>query len=392
MQQDQSSSIPSNGTNNTTSTGTDIGQGAVLIKTNPYECGLLKTQVRGYDFNNDLKDVSKPINYDGLFESFYTTGFQAHNFGQAVNIVNDMLHWRLSDEPMTQDEQEPYDDPTVRAQTKCRIFLGYTSNMVSSGVREVIRFLVQHKLVDCIVTTCGAIEEDIMKCMKPTYLGAFDLDGKHLRLNGINRIGNLLIPNLNYCEFEDWITPILDEMLKEQKAGTLWSPSLMIDRFGKEINNEESILYWAHKNEIPIFCPALTDGSIGDMLYFHSYTDKDGNGLVCDIVSDIRRLNGLAVRSKKTGMIILGGGVIKHHICNANLMRNGADFTVYINTGQEFDGSDAGARCDEAVSWGKIRLGSKYTKIYGESSIIVPLLVAQTFVKYQREQQEKAKQ
>ena len=56
------------------------------------------------------------------------------------------------------------------------------------------------------------------------------------------------------------------------------------------------------------------------------------------------------------GMIILGGGVVKHHICNANLMRNGADFSVFINTGQEFDGSDSGARPDEAISWGKIKV------------------------------------
>ncbi|EFC43118.1 deoxyhypusine synthase [Naegleria gruberi] len=371
-----------------TTTG-DIGQQAVFIKTDPYECGLLQKEVRGYDFNNDLKDLNKPIDYNALLESYYTTGFQAHNFGEAVNILNAMLRWRLSDEPMMENEQEPYDDPEVRKNTKCKVFLGYTSNMVSCGVREVIRFLVQHKLVDAIVTTCGAIEEDIMKTMQPTYLGAFDLDGKMLRLNGINRIGNLLIANQNYCKFEDWITPVLDAMLEEQYKGKLWSPSLMIDRFGKELNNEDSILYWAHKNEIPIYCPSLTDGSIGDMLYFHSYSDKKGDGLVCDIVSDIRRLNGQAVRAKKTGMVILGGGVIKHHICNANLMRNGADFTVYINTGQEFDGSDAGARCDEAVSWGKIRLGSRHTKIYAEASLIFPLLVAQTFVKYQREQEEK---
>ena len=54
-------------------------------------------------------------------------------------------------------------------------------------------------------------------------------------------------------------------------------------------------------------------------------------------------------------MIILGGGLIKHHICNANLMRNGANFSVFLNTASEYDGSDSGARPDEAVSWGKIK-------------------------------------
>ena len=68
-----------------------------------------------------------------------------------------------------------------------------------------------------------------------------------------------------------------------------------------------------------------------------------------------RLMNNEAKFALNTGMIILGGGLIKHHICNANLMRNGADYSVFVNTGQEFDGSDSGAKPDEAISWGKVR-------------------------------------
>merc|ERR1719429_113871 len=89
----------------------------------------------------------------------------------------------------------------------CTIFLGYTSNMASCGVRETIRFLVQHRMVDCLVTSAGGIEEDFIKCLAPTYLGAFDLPGKQLREKGINRIGNLLVPNNNYVKFEEWLCP-----------------------------------------------------------------------------------------------------------------------------------------------------------------------------------------
>lgn len=76
-------------------------------------------------------------------------------------------------------------------------------------------------------------------------------------------------------------------------------------------------------------------------------------------------MNGEAVHAspRKTGMIILGGGLPKHHICNANMMRNGADYAVFINTAQEFDGSDSGAQPDEAVSWGKIRSSAKTIKV-----------------------------
>ena len=154
----------------------------------------------------------------------------------------------------------------------------------------------------------------------------------------------------------------------------------MIHRMGREINHPESVYYWAHKHNIPVFCPAITDGSIGDMIYFHSY--KSEAKLVVDIAADIKLINDLAVHAIKTGIIILGGGVIKHHICNANLMRNGADYSVFINTGQEFDGSDSGARPDEAISWGKIRANAGAVKVYAEATLVFPLIVAATFAKH----------
>ncbi|NXD04913.1 DHYS synthase, partial [Certhia familiaris] len=156
-------------------------------------------------------------------------------------------------------------------------------------------------------------------------------------------------------------------------------------------------------NNIPVLSPALTDGSLGDMIFFHSYKRP---GLVLDIVEDLRLINTQAIFAHKTGMIILGGGLVKHHIANANLMRNGADFSVYVNTAQEFDGSDSGARPDEAVSWGKIRVDATPVKVggsggfgepgwgvffppdpavpgqvYADASLVFPLLVAETFAR-----------
>ena len=251
---------------------------------------------------------------------------------------------------------------------KTTIFLGYTSNLISSGLRGVFRYLIEHKHVSAVVTSAGGIEEDLIKCIGDTYMGAYNTSGASLRAQGLNRIGNLLVPNKNYCAFEDWVIPILDKMLEEQEAskGTEdevnWTPSKVIHRLGKEINDKRSVCYWAYKNDIPIFCPALMDGSFGDMTYFHTFKSSPLQ-LKIDIVQDIRRINTLGVFAKRAGMIILGGGVIKHHIANACLMRNGAESAVYINTNPEFDGSDAGASTDEAVSWGKIKAGASSVKV-----------------------------
>jgi deoxyhypusine synthase len=253
-------------------------------------------------------------------------------------------------------------------------------------LRETLRYLVQHKHVAAIVTTAGGVEEDFIKCLAPTYLGSFSTPGARLRQKGMNRIGNLVVPNSNYCAFEDWVVPILDKMLEEQEASKRtdeplhWTPSKVIRRLGKEIGDERSVYYWAWKNDIPVFCPALTDGSLGDMLYFHTFKSSPEQ-LRIDIVEDIRRINTIAVRAKRTGMIVLGGGIVKHHIANANLMRNGAESAVYVNTAQEFDGSDAGARPDEAVSWGKIKLDGDSVKVYAEATVVFPLIVAATFAR-----------
>jgi len=325
--------------------------------------------VKGYDFNLG-------IDHHALLQSYKYSGFQATNFGLAVEEINRMIKCRK--QPMPEDKKDLVSEsPAVR--NNCTIFLGYTSNMASCGVRESIRFVVQHNMVDCIVATAGGIEEDFIKCLAPTYLGDFSLPGRELRDKGINRIGNLLVPNNNYVKFEDWLMPILDKLLEEQKRdGVVWTPSKIIHRLGLEINHEDSIYYWAAKNNIPVLSPALTDGSLGDMFFFHSFKNP---GLIIDILDDLRVINRLAMKSVNTGMIILGGALIKHHICNANLMRNGADFSLFVNTASEFDGSDSGARPDEAISWGKIKKEAKPVKIYGETSLIFPLLVAETFAR-----------
>lgn len=135
------------------------------------------TRVRGYDLDDG-------VNWEAMFSTFHHTGFQATNLGEstprtaqlttrltvsvslqglAIEKINEMLRWRLSDEPVETETDDDFKDPEVRARTKAKIFLGFTSNMISCGMREYIRFLCKHKLVDVLVTTAGGIEEDFIK-------------------------------------------------------------------------------------------------------------------------------------------------------------------------------------------------------------------------------------
>ena len=303
--------------------------------------------IKGFDFN-------KEFDFRELLKSYKSTGFQASNMYDAIEVIKSMK------------------------KDKAKIFLAYNSNMVSSGLREIIAWLVKNKHVDVLVTTAGGVEEDIIKSIKPFLLGTFEADGNELRKRGINRTGNIFIPNDRYVKFEsEIITKFLKELYERQKKEKrIFSASEFIYELGKKIKDENSIIYWASKNEIPVFCPALTDGSIGDMISFFKYDNRD---FKIDISDDILKINELAINAEKTGIIVLGGNFPKHHVCNANLFRGGADYAVYITLETEEGGSDSGARIDEAKSWGKVKPEAKHVKVYGDATIIFPLVVAGAF-------------
>jgi deoxyhypusine synthase len=307
-------------------------------------------EIHGYDF-------SQKFDMEKFLASYMTSGFQATHLGKAIEILKRM--------------------DADRKKTKgFKLFLGFTSNQVSSGNRDIIRYLVQNKQVDVIVTTAGGIEEDIIKCIKPFVLGDFRAPGKQLREQGINRTGNIFVPNDRYIAFEQFLRPILDDIVKQGK--TIITPSELIWLLGERIDNEESIYYWAAKHRIPVFCPAVTDGSIGDITFFHQYNKmvKGDRALAIDILSDNYRLNKIAIDAEKTGAFIIGAGLIKHQILNANMMREGADYSVYLNTSAEYDGSDSGAEPEEAKSWGKLSPDANTVKVVCDATIALPLIVA----------------
>jgi deoxyhypusine synthase len=305
--------------------------------------------VLGVNFDSKV-DISK------LLHGISRSGFQATHLGKAIEIVKKMR------------------------KEKVTIFLGYTSNQISSGNREIIRYLVQHKMVDALVATAGGIEEDFIKTHAPFFISDFRLDGAALRVKGINRIGNLLAPNERYIWFEQFFQPILEELVREQKKNNhIFSPSEIIARMGEKIAHKESIYYWAAKNKIPVFCPAFMDGAIGDNCYFFNYNRKKNDKLIIDQINDHHKLIEMTLDAKETGILVLGSGLVKHTLCNANMYREGAKYAVYLTTAQEFDGSDSGAEPEEAKSWGKIAADANTVKVVGDTTILFPLHVAGTF-------------
>jgi deoxyhypusine synthase len=311
--------------------------------------------------------MDEDIKLKDIITNYYKKiGFQATHLGKAVDI------WKKIESIRKSGDNE------------ITVFMGYTSNIVSSGLREIIAYLAKHKKMDVIVTTAGGVEEDFIKCLKPFIIGDWDLKGAYLREKGINRIGNILVPNDRYVEFEKYMMEFfkrLDE--KQEKENKVISASEFCYELGKFMDEklddakEKSIIYWAYKNNIPIFCPAITDGSIGDMLYFYKIENK--SNLKIDVAEDIVKLNDIAVYSKKTACIVLGGSLPKHSIINANLFREGTDYAIYITTAVPWDGSLSGAPPEEGVSWGKIQAKADYVEVWADASLVFPILVYGVF-------------
>jgi deoxyhypusine synthase len=173
--------------------------------------------------------------------------------------------------------------------------------------------------------------------------------------------------------FERFTNKFLERLYKEKK---IYSTQELCYELGREVNDESSIYYWCYKNDIPVFCPAPTDGSFGDLLFFFKQKHPD---FKIDLSDDIVSITNISINAQKTGIIALGGSVPKHHIANVNLFRDGADYAVYLTTAMEFEGSNAGANTEEAISWGKIKDDAKHVKVVGDASITFPMLVAGAF-------------
>jgi len=253
----------------------------------------------------------------------------------------------------------------------CVKFLSFPACIVATGTRGVLKEIVKRRLVDVIITTCGTLDHDLARSWRKYYRGSFNMDDGELHRKGINRLGNILVPNESYGliiekKMQEMLAALWEEGVKEMSSREIcWE-------MGRRICGEDSILYWAAKNEIPVYVPGLTDGAVGYQIWLFSQDHK----FRINILKDEQELSDLIFESEKTGALIIGGGISKHHVIWWNQFKGGLDYAVYITTAVEWDGSLSGARLREAVSWGKVKETASRVTIEGDATVILPLMVA----------------
>jgi len=302
-----------------------------------------KIPVKDYEFTSQMS-VDELVRQMEL-----SWGFTAGKLAVGVSIIEDMVNAK-----------------------GCVKFLSFPADIVATGTRGVIKELVKRKLVDVVITTCGTLDHDVARCWKDYYKGSFVMNDSRLHREGVNRLGNVLVPNDSYgMIIEKKILGLLEDLYKEGKREL--STSELCREIGMRCCNESSILYWAAKNNIPVFVPGITDGSVGYQLWFFSQDHKDFR---INILKDEGDLNNIVFDTKKSGALIVGGGISKHHTIWWNQFKDGLDYVVYISTADEWDGSLSGARPREAVSWGKISEKAPRIMIEGDATTIMPIMTA----------------
>jgi len=303
-----------------------------------------------------VKDIDpREKGADAIVRGMYEAGgFSAKNLAVGVDILEKM-------------EKE-----------ECTRFLSHPACIVSTGTRGVIKEFVKGKLFDVVITTCGTLDHDLARLWKDYYHGDFLMDDKELHKKGINRLGNILIPNECYGEvLEKKLSPMIGRLYEEKKE---WPGYELIWKIGgmleKEKKKEESITYWCYKNRIPMIVPGLFDGAFGSQLWMFWQQHRD---FKINPFLDEQKMCDLVFEAKKTGALMIGGGISKHHTIWWNQFRDGLDYAVYITTAVEHDGSLSGARLREAISWGKIKEDAKQVTIDGDATSLLPLMAAALF-------------
>ena len=278
-------------------------------------------------------------------------GFTAKGFAQGVDLLVEML----GDREMT-------------------TFLSFPADIVATGTRGVLHELIAGGHVDAVVTTCGTLDHDIARSYGPYLHGDWLLDDAVLRKKGLYRLGNLVIEEKVYGGIvERFMQRLLNRLWKE---GTRRLSTVeLVWKIGEALGPKAgrgSLARAAFDQKIPVVVPGITDGAVGSQLWLFWQMHKE---FQLDLLPDEQRLSDLVFEAKRSGAILLGGGISKHHTIWWNQFRDGLDAALYITSAVEWDGSLSGARTREAISWGKVKPKAHHVTVEGDITVLLPWMV-----------------
>ena len=292
-----------------------------------------------------------------LLEEMAETGFQGKKLGEVAKIWTEMV----SDGALT-------------------IFMGLSGSMSTTGQWKIIRWLIEKRYIDVLVSTGANISEDLLEALGYHYYqGTWLADDEELLRLKIDRFYDVYADEMQYRKLEDTIKKFargLDEKKTYSTREFLWL-------FGEFLSKRgiRSIVAAAYESKVPIYSPGLIDSGYGVAL---SLLKRDGKLIRLDQTKDMEELAQIAERTKRTGVVYLGGGVPKDTIQLAtiikSLSRGGKEetpheYAIQITADSPQWGGLSGCTLEEAVSWGKISTRAKKATLYADITLALPVVV-----------------
>jgi deoxyhypusine synthase len=301
--------------------------------------------------------VKTITNIDDLLKSLRNCGFQGRKLGIALDILFKMV--------------DSEDILTV---------LTLSGAMIPAGMGDLIITLIEHNLIDVIISTGANITHDLVDsvCNIGHYLGSSEVDDNELFKHRINRIYDIFLPESSYDAADKKLFEIIQSLYDKKEIHE--NPSDFLKKIGKRLTNR-CILSSAAKNGVPIFVPAFSDSEFALKLLKYEY--YNGYDFQFDILEDVKIYADIIRKSKEYGTLIIGGGVPRNWAQQIfpmldefdNIERLGYNYSVRIHTAMEYDGGLSGSTFSEAKSWGKYDLESKHVSVWCDATIALPLLI-----------------
>ena len=260
------------------------------------------------------------------------------------------------------------------------IFLGMAGALSAGGLRLVVAHLITHRYVDCLVSTGANLYHDLHETRGQNhYVGSPHADDAALAEDRIDRVYDTYASEEEFCSNDEWIAAFAATL--ESRSYTSREFLNLLGRHLWETTGQDGILTAAYRANVPIFCPAIADSSIG-MGLSQARQLTAGKGYI-DIIGDIVESANLVIRRPRTASVVLGGGTPKNFINQASVQAEffsdkvgGHRYALQIVTDVPHFGGASGSSLEEAQSWGKLATDSARVSVQADATIALPLLVS----------------
>ena len=260
----------------------------------------------------------------------------------------------------------------------CLIFLGVAGALSAGGLRLILAHLITHRYIDCIVSTGANLYHDLHECRgRHHFQGSPEADDRALQAAHIDRVYDTLMDEDEFIDNDNWIATFSESLVKRP-----YTSREFLYRLGEHLWNEterDGILTAAYRANVPIFCPAIADSSIG-MGLSQGRQSIPGIGQI-DVIGDIVESANLVIRKRLTASVVLGGGTPKNFINQASVQAEfyssgigGHSYALQIVADVPHFGGASGSTLTEARSWGKVAADADQVTVNADATLALPLL------------------